>query len=107
MKYNSRSGVSSVLVSAVRHSVQEVPGLLELVLPVPGDQVVQVPGGVPGRIHLVGRVERRKVNLEFVVVLSVQLHLLKPVTPKYLTRKIGGSKQEIENISDVTQIINR
>ena len=63
---------------------------LDGVVPLPGLEVVQVPGGVPGRVHLVGRVEGREVDLELVVVLPVQLHLLKPVTPQYFTGKIGG-----------------
>ena len=74
----------------VGYSVQELPGLLELVLPVPDDELVHVPGGVPGRVHLVGRVERGEVDLKLVVVLPVELHLLKPVAPENLTRQIGS-----------------
>ena len=74
----------------VGHSVQELPRLLELVLPVPNHELVQVPGGVPGRVHLVGRVKRGEVDLKLVVVLPVELHLFKPVTPENLTRQIGS-----------------
>ena len=74
----------------VGHSVQEMPRLLELVLPVPDDELVHVPGGVPGRVHLVGRVESGEVYLKLVVVLPVELHLLKPVAPENLTRQIGS-----------------
>ena len=65
-------------------------GLLDGVVPLPGLEVVQVPGGVAGGVHLIGRVERGEVDLELVIVLPVQLHLLKPVTPQYLTRQIGS-----------------
>ena len=47
----------------VSHSVLEMPGLLKLVL------TVHVHGGVPGRVHLIGRVERREVDLKLVVIL--------------------------------------
>ena len=47
-------------------------------------------GGVPGGVHLVGGVEGGEVDLELVVVLPVQLHLFKPVTPQDLTRQVGG-----------------
>ena len=76
----------------VGNSVQEMSCLLELVLPVPDDELVHVPGGVPGRVHLVGRVERGEVDLKLVVVLPVELHLLESVTPEYLTRQIGSSE---------------
>ena len=74
----------------VGHSVQEMSRLLELVLSVPDDELVHVPGGVPGRVHLVGRVERGEVDLKLVVILPVELHLLKPVAPENLTRQIGS-----------------
>ena len=77
----------------VGHSVQEVPGLLELVLPVPDDELVHVPGGVPGRVHLVGGVKCREVDFKLVVVLPVELHLLKSVAPEYLTRQIGSPEE--------------
>ena len=50
-------------VMVVSHSVLEMPGLLKLVL------TVHVHGGVPGRVHLIGRVERREVDLKLVVIL--------------------------------------
>ena len=74
----------------VGNSVQEMSSLLELVLPVPDDELVHVPGGVPGRVNLVGRVECGEVDLKLVVVLPVELHLLESVTPEYLTRQIGS-----------------
>ena len=78
---------------SVSHSVQELPRLLELVLPVSDHQLVHVPGGVPGGVHLVGRMKRGEVDLKLVVVLPVKLHLLKPVTPENLTRQIGSPAQ--------------
>ena len=74
----------------VGNSVQKMSCLLELVLPVPDDELVHVPGGVPGRVHLVGRVKCGEVDLKLVVVLPVELHLLKPVAPENLTRQIGS-----------------
>ena len=78
---------------SVGHSVQELPRLLELVLPVPDHELVHVPGGVPGGVHLVGRMKRGEVDLKLVVVLPVELHLLKSVTPENLTRQIGCPAQ--------------
>ena len=92
VKYNSQAWVGPVMM-IVGHSVQELPRLLELVLPVPDHELVQVPGGVPGRVNLVGRVKRGEVDLKLVVVLPVELHLLKPVTPQNLTRQIGSPEQ--------------
>ena len=59
------------------------------VLSLPGLQVVHVSRGVPGRVHLVRGVEGGEVDLEPVVVLPVQLHLLEPVTPQDLAGKVG------------------
>ena len=78
---------------SMSHSVQELPRLLELVLPVPDHQLVHVPGGVPGGVHLVGRMKRGEVDLKLVVILPVELHLLKSVTPENLTRQIGSPAQ--------------
>ena len=44
---------------------------------------------VPGRLHLIRGVEGREVDLEPVVVLPVELHLLEPVAPQDLTGEIG------------------
>ena len=53
-------------------------------------------GGVPGRVHLVGGVECREVDLKLVIIFSVKLHLFKSVSPQYLTRKIRCSEKNIE-----------
>ena len=58
--------------------------------------MLQVPGGVPGRVHLVGGVEGGEVDLEPVVVLPVELHLFEPVAPEDLTGQVGRPDREIE-----------
>ena len=84
-----------------RDSVEKfMLSFLDGVVSLPGLEVVQVPGGVPGRVHLVGRVERGEVYLKLVVILPVELHLLKSVTPENLTRQIGCPAQiELQCIS--------
>ena len=83
--------------------------LLQLVLAVPRDQLVQVARGVARRVHLrtrvtchkrglqvtaltadlVSGVECGEVDLELVVVLPVELHLLEPVAPHDLAREVA------------------
>ncbi len=53
--------------------------------------VVQFVGGADGRVHFVGGMESRKVDLVLVVVAPVQHHGLEPVTPEYFMWQIRRS----------------